>query len=592
MNKIFNKILISISIIMPMALASCGNKKNEESSSSFDSSLISETTSLTTSEVTSEEESTSAEDTSEESSSTSQETSHVTAYNNYYYDLVSWTDGEDLKQQLHDIIHDGYTPLKYDGNYESNKDADKSYNDFEYLDVIYSNNDVFHSKTNIGWQREHAWPASLMTGQSTTTAVKTLGRATDFHNLWAANSSGNSSRGNKNYGIADTSNPDYKDFGGYTYDPQTFEPSNEDKGLVARSIFYMATMYKDDVVNEEGQTIYQGLNITEEVVTYDSSDSNTFYKIGNLSTLVEWNNIPVNLHEAQHNESVYSYALGGTNTAQGNRNPYIDFPELVDYVYGDKKNESGSLISLTPTCESVEFKEHYALAFAKRDYKLGETLTSSDYQVVKVNTDLTVEEVEATNSLDGHTFTSEDGDVVTAALTIDSFNYSYEISLNPMGNCSYVGQMDKNWTSADKNGTDDSGNHVDTTDGEVTWRFYYEATSGITSRQIIADNKNGGFKMGSGTFAVTKVIITTIDEYTVDAAYIKAFASNTSSSFNLKIMVGENTLLDSATVIYNNQTPAIYGKTIDAPLTGQISFILTGSNAINLQCIAFNKVIA
>ncbi|MCQ3035891.1 MAG: hypothetical protein MJ248_06755, partial [Bacilli bacterium] len=213
-------------------------------------------------------------------------------------------------------------------------------------------------------------------------------------------------------------------------------------------------------------------------------------------------------------------------------------------------------------------------------------------QVVKVNSDLTTETVSAANSLNNHTFTSADGDTITATVSVDSFTYSYEISLNPMGNCSYIAQMDKSWTSADQNGADNSSNHVDTTSNGVTWRFYYEATKGITSRQIIADTKNNGFKMGSGTYAVTKVIITTVDEYTVDAAYIKAFASNTSSSFNLKIMVGTSILLNSDTVTYNNQTPAVYGSTSNTPLTGQVSFILTGSNAISLQSIAFNKVIA
>ena len=81
-------------------------------------------------------------------------------YNGYYDTLVSWSNGEDLKNQLHAIIRNGYTAISYTKsskqNYDTNIHADHSKYDFEYLDVIYSKNDTFKSDTNKGWQREHA----------------------------------------------------------------------------------------------------------------------------------------------------------------------------------------------------------------------------------------------------------------------------------------------------------------------------------------------------------------------------------------------------------------------------------------------------
>ena len=50
-----------------------------------------------------------------------------------------------------------------------------------------------------------------MTGSPTSEAIKYKGRATDFHNLFAAQSSTNGSRGNKNYGTADSTKVGYID---------------------------------------------------------------------------------------------------------------------------------------------------------------------------------------------------------------------------------------------------------------------------------------------------------------------------------------------------------------------------------------------
>ena len=111
-------------------------------------------------------------------------------YNGYYEDIATWEDGEDLKQKLYTILHDGYQPLKYASptNWETNQYADQALDDFEKVDILYDSENKDKSNTNTGWQREHAFAASLMTGKLTSEAVGTLGRATDFHNLFAASS--------------------------------------------------------------------------------------------------------------------------------------------------------------------------------------------------------------------------------------------------------------------------------------------------------------------------------------------------------------------------------------------------------------------
>ena len=353
------------------------------------------------------------------SSTTTSEDAGEYGYDFYsgYYGELKWNDGADLKQKLHDIIRNGFNPLRYNvPNWETNTYADMAKYDHEYVDAVYAADDIEAALTQKNWQREHAFAASLMTGQLTSDAVKTLGRATDFHNLFAGDSSGNTSRGNKNFGVADVNAASYQnrttDNGndGYSFDSKTFEPGNKDKGRLARAIFYMGTMYKDA---EEG---YEGLRIVEENVEY-SSTTQCQFAIGHLSELLTWSNTySVDFLEMQHNESVYSHVYSKDNKAQGNRNPFVDYPGLVDYVYGSKQSESGDLKYLKPACFDLgsnknEFS-HYAIETAQRTFGYGETLTADSFSVVKVNKNYTTSAAasnEYTHSLMNYTFVQSDG---------------------------------------------------------------------------------------------------------------------------------------------------------------------------------------
>ncbi len=80
-----------------------------------------------------------------------------------------------------------------------------------------------------------------------------------------------------------------------------FEPREEHKGDAARSIFYFYTVYP----NQAGQ-------ITD---------------VASFATLCSWhNNDPVSQKEIDRNNGIELY--------QGNRNPYIDYPELAETAWG------------------------------------------------------------------------------------------------------------------------------------------------------------------------------------------------------------------------------------------------------------------
>lgn len=116
----------------------------------------------------------------------------------------------------------------------------------------------------------------------------------DAHHLRAVDGQENSSRNNRNYGV---------DYNGPATGTTTW------KGDVSRALFYMAVRYN-------------GLN----VVGGNPVDG-TFGQIGDLTTLLSWNHLdPADDFEMNRNNYIYTW--------QVNRNPFIDYPELADYIWG------------------------------------------------------------------------------------------------------------------------------------------------------------------------------------------------------------------------------------------------------------------
>jgi len=98
-----------------------------------------------------------------------------------------------------------------------------------------------------------------------------------------------------------------------------FEPDNEYKGDLARTYFYMATAYNSQIgswTQGNGNQFFAG-------------NSYPVFKTWSLELLLKWHRQdPVSQKEIDRNEAIYKH--------QHNRNPYIDHPELVEYVWGKK----------------------------------------------------------------------------------------------------------------------------------------------------------------------------------------------------------------------------------------------------------------
>jgi len=163
----------------------------------------------------------------------------------------------------------------------------------------------------VTWNREHTWPRSRGVGTNGPDF-------SDLHALRACNPGVNSSRGNKPFGLADSS----------FWDPTMAGSPIDYRGDMARSMFYMDVRYD----GTEPAT-------TDLRVVYGSGDPNS-NQIGDLLYLLDWHyEEPASEWERRRNHLIYSFA-DNPLYSQGNRNPFIDHPEFVWAIWGTEANNS------------------------------------------------------------------------------------------------------------------------------------------------------------------------------------------------------------------------------------------------------------
>ena len=157
--------------------------------------------------------------------------------------------------------------------------------------------------TSSDWNREHVWPKSLG-------GYETSGPGADLHHIRPTDNLVNSNRGNLKYGnvtggkTSTGGNAASGIVGGY-YNNTYFEPLDDTKGDVARICLYMYVRYGGSY-------------------SKCSSITNVFQSV---DVLLEWcAEDPVDTWEMGRNEVIYA--------KQGNRNVFIDYPELAWLLFG------------------------------------------------------------------------------------------------------------------------------------------------------------------------------------------------------------------------------------------------------------------
>ena len=119
-----------------------------------------------------------------------------------------------------------------------------------------------------------------------------------------------------------------------TYTGKVYEPADEYKGDIARSYFYMATCYASECATWGGGAF--------------GTDNEGFTQY-TAELMLKWHRLdPVSEKELIRNEVIYGNTTYNKGTKkQGNRNPFIDYPELAEYIWGEKAGEPVSFDDLT-----------------------------------------------------------------------------------------------------------------------------------------------------------------------------------------------------------------------------------------------------
>jgi endonuclease I len=264
---------------------------------------------------------------------------------NGYYDAAKNLSDENLKFALNQII-DNHTEYTYTSSsidvWDILKETDRDPNNPDNVILIYSGisvNAAQEYNSANGWTREHIWAKSR--GDFGTA----IGIGTDVHALRPLDNTTNSIRNNRSFNNCTTCVAVTDKWGNITGSKKdandwSFEPRDAVKGDVARMMFYMAVRY-------EGLDSYPNLELTEAMLP----QSNKEPLHGVLSTLLDWHrNDPVDAWEENRNDIIY-------NSYQGNRNPFLDFPELAEYLWGTE-------IGLNWTGESLDIENFNEVSFS------------------------------------------------------------------------------------------------------------------------------------------------------------------------------------------------------------------------------------
>jgi endonuclease I/chitodextrinase len=222
----------------------------------------------------------------------------------YYNDVNLSLTGTALRDALATKIISTHTNyLSYDEAYTVIKKTDEDSNNNNNVILLY--NSVSESKNltvgggNTGtqiWNREHTYAKSLGNPN-----LGTSGPGSDVHHLRACDQYVNSDRGSLKFASGN---------GSYGLSNSGWYPGDEWKGDVARMMMYMYLRYGN-------QCYPTGVAIG----TTNSIDSNM------VELLLDWNAAdPVSTIEDQRNTIL--------ETEQGNRNPFIDNPNLATQIWG------------------------------------------------------------------------------------------------------------------------------------------------------------------------------------------------------------------------------------------------------------------
>ena len=311
---------------------------------------------------------------------------------------------EQLKAALHKLM-DKKKVLKYGG-----KGPGYTWHGFWYTDRDpqtnecynrYSDKKFYFESTNTGnaiagMNIEHSFPKSWWGGHKNDAWC-------DLYNLYPSDSQANSSKSNFVMGVV----VNVKEEAGAGYDKvgtgyadgqlvKMWEPGDRFKGEFSRSYMYMATTY-------------QNLNFVSEGTKQLETGAYPTLKKWSSDLFRQWSkNDRVDEMEIKRNEAVYKI--------QNNRNLFIDYPNLAEYVWGDSMD--------------VEFNPYRSITTASDDARYTSVIApedpvTPDNPVVTPQGGTFVKTTSAPVAGKRYVLVANTGSVFVIASTLKGKNYGY-----------------------------------------------------------------------------------------------------------------------------------------------------------------------
>ncbi len=272
-----------------------------------------------------------------------------------YYDAIEGKSDSVLKSTLYSIIKGGERYLYGTNDYHSSSNPPeweagdlKGYGTwyaFPLTDMhpggivwdMYSSSVRYYPKdrgeSGCSLNIEHCLPKSWWgTGDKTDTIYR------DLFNLNPSDAQANSNK--SNYAPGHVQKGDKFDNGSFRMDSKSksqynyicWEPAEEYRGDFARTYFYMVTAYEQQTWSS----------------TYSAYVSNSSYLRFSptiVQVLLDW-------HRADSVSDKEICRADQISSIQHNRNPFIDYPELVEYIWGNKKGQTVDMSTLTCAFQS------------------------------------------------------------------------------------------------------------------------------------------------------------------------------------------------------------------------------------------------
>ena len=286
-----------------------------------------------------------------------------------YYESIDGTSGKELMDAIQRVAKQGYRAddFRYDSVWLAFKHTDLRPD--SYIWEIYSDCDFVYEKDRTsnttqtgeckGYNREHAmcqswFGTTSLAGQEMSSSKKNSPGSDIFH-IYPASYGMNSRRGNRPYGevltaanvsgngtkygtpvqtisVTNSVAGAYVE-GSIMLSTNVLEPADEYKGDIARSYFGTMVKWAGEWTfnrNENGRVIFDA---TIDADTHYASENNYGLTPYGLALLLKWHRQdPVSQKEVDRNN--------GIQLTQGNRNPFIDYPYLAEYIWGERSGQT------------------------------------------------------------------------------------------------------------------------------------------------------------------------------------------------------------------------------------------------------------